>query len=221
MSEPLEGRRKAVLEAALARAGEMGWTPSLIQEAVAAAGDELGAQTLLFPEGLTDLLTFYSRQCDAAMGEQLAAAPLSQMKIRERINLGIRTRLTLLEPYESAARRAGALLMLPPYAPLGLKLAYETMDVLWRAIGDKSTDFNFYTKRALAVGVYLATFAVWLRDKTDGKAEAWAVLAKHIDNVMVIEGAKLQIRKLAAILPSPWGILGALRYPGRKPSSDH
>ena len=224
MSEPLDGRRKALLEAALPLAGEMGWTSALIESAARAAGEAETAHLVLFPDGVAGLLSFYSHTLDALMTEKLAAQPLASMKIRDRIKTGVRLRIELLASQEEAARRAGALLMLPPYAPLGLKLAYDTVDALWRAIGDKATDFNFYTKRALAIGVYLATLAVWFRDKTVGKAEAWAVLDKRIDNVMVIEGAKIQLRKIAGVLPSPWGLLGALRYPDRGPggkSSGH
>jgi ubiquinone biosynthesis protein COQ9 len=219
MSEPLDARRAAVLAAALPLAGEMGWTAGLLEAAAKAAGEAEGAAGVLFPDGISALLTFYSHGLDAAMSAQLAALPLEVMKIRERIKTGVRLRIEALAAHDEAARRAGVLLTLPPYAPLGLKLAYDTVDALWHAIGDKATDFNFYTKRAMAIGVYLATLAVWFRDKTPDKARAWAVLDKRIDNVMVIEGAKLQVRKLAAVLPSPFGLLGVLRYPDRGPGS--
>ena len=46
--------------------------------------------------------------------------------------------------------------------PLGMKLLYSTVDAMWRAAGDTSTDFNFYTKRAILSAVYSSTLMRWL-----------------------------------------------------------
>ena len=36
----------------------------------------------------------------------------------------------------------------PQHAKLAAKMLYDTVDAMWRAAGDTSTDYNFYTKRA-------------------------------------------------------------------------
>ena len=79
------------------------------------------------------------------------------MKIRERIATAVKTRLAVLKPHKEAARRAAAFLSLPMHAALGAKLVYRTVDAMWRAAGDTSTDFNFYTKRGILAGVYGST----------------------------------------------------------------
>jgi ubiquinone biosynthesis protein COQ9 len=216
MSDPLDPRRGAVLMAALSLAPALGWTPAMVSEAGRQAGEGEAELGLLFPEGVADLLSLYSDRLDAAMAATLAAAPLESMKIRERIKLGLKVRIEAVAPDLEAGRRAAALFMLPPYAPLGLKCALRTVDMLWRSIGDRSTDFNFYTKRALALGVYLSTLVFWFRDRSPEKEESWRFLDQRLSDVMVIQGAKIQARKLAAYLPSPWAVLGALRYPDRQ-----
>jgi len=213
-----EDRRK-ILDALLAIAGKEGWTRVALDHAIHAAGVAPERAALIFPGGVLDVLAFDSAVLDRSMVEALGGDALKDLRIRARIALGIRTRIELLEAQEDAAHRAAALLALPPFAPYGLKLAYRTMDCLWRAIGDTSTDFNFYTKRALAAGVYLSTLAVWFADKSPDKARAWTNLETQIDRVMVIEGAKIQLRKLAKYFPSPWPLLGMLRYPGRADTS--
>ena len=76
----------------------------------------------------------------------------------------------------SARRRAAALalLSLPFNAGLALKLLYKTVDAMWYAAGDTSTDFNFYTKRATLAGVYSSTLLYWLNDRSPGSEATWA-----------------------------------------------
>src|SRR3989304_2332568 len=103
----------------------------------------------------------------------------------------------------------------PHYAGLALALAYRTADRIWRWAGDGSTDFKFYTKRALCAGVYLATLVHWFRDTSPGHGDSWRFLDRRIDDVMTIERAKAELGKMASGAPSPWRILAGLRYPER------
>ena len=61
-------------------------------------------------------------------------------------------------------------------------------------MGDASTDFNFYSKRAILSGVLSATFARWLGDDSDDEAATKAFLAARIDNVMQFEKLKARVR---------------------------
>lgn len=211
--DPYTEERARVLAAAIPRAGETGWTEALLAEAGNTASLASGHLMILFPEGVRDLLSAYSDHLDAEMERALTARDLTEMRVRDRIRLGVTARLEAMAPHPAAGRRAAQLLALPPYAPLGAELVYRTVDRLWRAAGDRSTDFNFYTKRALAAGVYVSTLAMWFRDRSEGKEDTWRFLERRIDGVMMIEGAKITAKRLASALPSPWKVLGILRYP--------
>jgi ubiquinone biosynthesis protein COQ9 len=87
--------------------------------------------------------------------------------------------------------------------------------MIWRAIGDTSTDFNFYTKRGLLSGVLTSTMLFWFGDSSEDSAETWKFLDRRIADVMQIEKVKSAVLKVASTLPNPLTILGALRYPGR------
>lgn len=209
--DPYKDERARVLAEALTRAADQGWTEALLEIAGASAGVEPDRLKLICPEGTRDLLRAYSERLDDEMVKRLARA--GNLRTRDRIREGVAARLEAMAPEAGAARRAAQLLALPPYAPLGVELAYRTVDRLWRAAGDLSTDFNFYTKRALAAGVYLTTAAMWFRDRSAGKVDTWRHLDRRIDDIMMIEGAKRSARRIAAVLPDPWRLLGILRYP--------
>mgnify|MGYP001329488197 CR=1 FL=1 len=88
---------------------------------------------------------------------------------------------TLQEAEEEALRRALAIMAMPGNAARALRLGWHSADAMWRLAGDKATDYNHYTKRAILGGVYAATLAVFADDASEGKADTHAFLDRRID----------------------------------------
>jgi ubiquinone biosynthesis protein COQ9 len=199
--------KDGILDAALRHVAFDGFTDKVLAAAAAEAGADKAALARLFPDGPLSLVEAFSTRTDAAMETQLAKRKLAQMKIRERIRLAVTTRLALLAPHKEAARRAAAFLTLPPHAGLGAKLLYRTVDSIWRAVGDTSTDFNFYTKRAILAAVYSTTLLRWFTDDSENEAATAEFLDRRIENVMRFEKFKAELRERASHLPSLADIL--------------
>lgn len=93
--------------------------------------------------------------------------------------------------------RAGAsVLALPQHTALGARLIWETADVIWDGLGDRSRDVNWYSKRATLSAVYGATVLFWLGDESPDQIETRDFLDRRIDGVMRFEKIKAQARKL-------------------------
>ena len=192
--------REAVLAAALPHAAFDGFTDSVLQKAAMEAGVKDVAR--LFENGPISLVEFYSTWADAQMEAKLAATDLKAMKIRERIAAAVKARLSVLAPHKEAARRAAALLSLPMHAALGARLVYRTVDAMWRAAGDTSTDFNFYTKRGILAGVYGSTAMRWFNDAGEDEKATDDFLAARIENVMQFEKFKSKAKEALAGFPA-------------------
>ncbi|MBI1260950.1 MAG: COQ9 family protein [Rhizobiales bacterium] len=201
-----------VLAEALPNAGFDGWSARLMQESAKAAGVSHGDMRLAFPKGALDLVDYFLSQGDRQMEEALARVDLAAMKIRERITLAVRLRLEADMPYREALRRAITTAALPTSGGLGPRTLYRTVDAIWRAVGDTSTDFNFYSKRAVLAGVYSSTVLHWFSDETEDFSDTWAFLDRRIENVMQFEKAKAGVKKIGAMLPDPIGLIARLRY---------
>ena len=216
MTEPKTKRRKAddtalkhkIAEAALPHIAFDGFTDKVLAAAASDAGIDKKMRARLFPGGGLDLVEAVSDMFDAEMEARLAKAKLGTLKVRQRITKAVQTRLEILKPHKEAARRAAAFLTLPPHAPRGATLLYRTVDAMWRAAGDTSTDFNFYTKRAILAGVYSATLMRWFNDTSEDESDTDEFLARRIDDVMRFEKFKAQVRERAKHLPSLSDILG-------------
>lgn len=207
--EPL---RRAALAAALARAPFEGWSPVMLRRAAADAGADRAALAAAFPKGVADLLAYWSVTADEEMRARMRGPDFAARRIRDKVAFAIETRLALLRPHKEAVRRAAATLALPVYAPLAARLAWKTADAVWRGLDDRSTDFNFYTKRAILAGVWSATLARWLADETPDDADTKAFLARRIENVMQFEKLKNRLRDLGLDPAKPAGWLARLRY---------
>jgi ubiquinone biosynthesis protein COQ9 len=192
-----------------------GWTDRALADAASRMDVDEAEVRVAFPRGIADAITFFSHKADDEAEALILAADLKSMKVRERVAFAVRKRIEVIAAHREAARRGAALFALPQYALDGASCVYRTCDMIWRAIGDTSTDFNFYTKRGLLSGVLTSTMLYWFGDSSEDSAETWKFLDRRIADVMQIEKVKSAVLKVASTLPNPLTILGALRYPGR------
>lgn len=186
-----DATEQALLDAFLPRAAAEGWTDRALAMAGADVGLSTGDVGLLCPNGPRDLAALFSRRCDAGALAALGKLDPPPAKIREKIAAGVAARLDAALAHETAARRWAGFLALPTNAALGLSLAWESADVLWRWAGDVATDENHYSKRAILGGILIPALAIRL---AEGREAAEAFTAARIENVMQFEKWKAGIK---------------------------
>lgn len=210
-----ESLREKILAEALPHVAFDGWSDKTLREAAERAGASEAELKAAFPRGPVDALVFFSSDADRRAAELIEAADLKPMRVRDRIAFAMRTRIEVVADHKEAARRGAALLALPQYALDGATCVWRTCDTIWRAIGDTSADFNWYTKRGLLAGVVTSTMLYWFADQSEDSEDTNKFIDNRIADVMQIEKVKAQVTKFAATLPNPFEILGALRHPRR------
>ncbi|MEX6634395.1 COQ9 family protein [Hyphococcus lacteus] len=215
-TEPLidgfENERELILEKLLPLVPFEGWTDTAIGLAAHEAGVESATTKAAFPRGAVDAIRVWSARSDKAMGAAMEAPEFKTLKIREKVAFAVRARLEAIRKDKEAARRAAATLALPIYAPIAADLAWKTADTVWRGLGDKSTDFNYYTKRGILTAVWTSTLARWLSDDDPTERATNAFLDARIENVMQIEKVKEKVRELNIDPSKPLEWLAQFRY---------
>lgn len=171
-----------------------GWSMRALAQGAQDAGYSKSDVIRVFPDGAMQAVDYFFASADEQMKSVLGNYHLESMKIRARITLAVRMRIEVHEDQPEALRRAVSLYMLPFNLPRALHSLYRTVDSIWYAIGDTSTDFNFYSKRATLAGVYTATLHRWLNDESPGHQATWDYLDRRIEDVMKIEKLKHKIR---------------------------
>lgn len=197
----LEQARRQILAHALPDVPFDGWSGTTLARACSAAGLDPSMAARAFPGGPTELIAYWTADCDRQMLDGMAAQDLSTLKLRQKVALAVRLRLEPLAGHKEAVRAALSHLALPLAAPVALKSLHRTVDSIWHAVGDRSTDFSYYTKRMMLAGVYSSTLLYWLDDKSEGNAATWDFLDRRIENIMQVAKLRGRLDKLVDRLP--------------------
>jgi ubiquinone biosynthesis protein COQ9 len=191
-----------------------GWTDEALRQAAALAHVDPAVARLAFPGGAMDMIAAWIDCTDAKMEAAFAGDALAALKIRERIRALLQFRLDAVAGHEEALRRALAIQAMPQNLARTLQIGWHSADLMWRLAGDTATDYNHYTKRAILMGIYSATLAIFVEDESEDKAETGAFLDRRIDGVMKFEKAKAQfLQKREGFDVARF--LGRLRYPAK------
>ncbi len=190
-----------------------GWSDAARDMAAQAEGIDTDIAALAFKDGAVDMIDAWFAHIDDVM---LAAVPperLALMKIREKITALVEARLDATSIDRESLRRALAILALPQNLAKATRLGWRTVDTIWHAAGDVATDYNYYTKRTILLGVYASTITVFLDDESERLAETRAFLGRRINGIMQFEKAKAGFLKRTEHGFSLSRFVGRLRYP--------
>ena len=169
-----EEERRVVVLAALPDVPFDGWSGTTLQKAALRCGFAAGYEEVLFPQGVVEAILLHSAIADTEMLAHMREAELLAMKTTARVRAALLGRLQSQQQNREAIRKGLAVLALPQNAAAGAKALFATVDAVWREVGDRSTDFNYYSKRGLLAGVYASTLLFWLDDESDGQVETAA-----------------------------------------------
>lgn len=206
-----DAMRDEILLAALPHVPFDGWGQSALNRGAGDAGHDTATARRLFQGGAAEMIACHSRYADRVMMEGLERRDMDAMKVRERITTAVRIRLEQNSEHREAVRRGLSLLALPQHAALATRLLYRTVDAMWYAAGDTSTDYNFYSKRVLLAGVYSTTLLYWLNDKSESFEATWAFLDRRVADVLKVPKVMARASSILGRLPDPFRMLRTAR----------
>lgn len=204
--------RARLLEAFPAHAARLGWTDAAFTAAADEAGLSTGEALLACPNRALDLMDAFAARADADMVAQLDDLDLDSMRIREKVRAAVLARLEAQAPYKDAARAMTRALARPTRSAEAARLIWRTADRIWRALGDTSTDGNFYSKRAILSAVLASTYARWFSDTSPDMEATRAFLESRIDNVMQFEKLKARLKPIGEAAENAVGVAARFRY---------
>jgi ubiquinone biosynthesis protein COQ9 len=216
MPRPADPTRLALLRAALSLRALRGLVRGGLRPAARDAHLTLAEARAAAPRGALDLLVEWHREADRAVVAALQGAS-PDMRVRERVAFALKARARAMGDRE-AARRGAALLALPGHVLLAARLPWDTADAAWTAMGDRSRDGNWWSKRAVLAAVQASVALFALGDASEDGADTDAFIDRRVDDVMAFErwkaraGANPLLRPLAAPLGR---LMAAIPAPAR------
>ncbi len=189
MKNKITKQRLKYLELTIAEVPSTGWSNKIFYLVEEKMNLQSGYTLILFEDGIKDLVSFYEAFADQEMIDKLTFL-IKPDRIRERVTLAVRSRIDNSKSSKIVQKKLLKFYAKPQNVSLGLKNMWRTVDKIWYYAGDKSTDHNYYTKRALLSAVYSSTLIHYLVDKSEQHQKTWEFLDKRIANILKISNFK-------------------------------
>jgi ubiquinone biosynthesis protein COQ9 len=176
-----------------------GWNDNLFKSIEGKSKNKTAQLQVLFPNGYMDLMQTYLNSLNDRMTKKSNKFDFFRLKIHLRIRkiFIIRLKLMLLE--KKIVTKTFIHLILPYNYKFALKNLYNTVDQMWYLAGDNSTDFNFYSKRAILGSIYSSTIHHFINN--DDIDETIRFLDLQLKQVSKIPKIKNNIGNLIKLAP--------------------
>lgn len=186
-----ETKKNALFKSIPKLLDSMHWSIALINEAEKQNKLDTNYHKLLFPDGLAQLVQEFENWLDTEMLDALNKLEKPK-KIREQIALALETRIINLVP-KNVILKNSSFFLIPSNILAGNESACQTCDLIWKYAGDKSTDFNYYTKRGLLLPVYLSAKAFYVADNSKDYEKTKEFIKNALDNIINIASFKNRV----------------------------
>lgn len=192
MNNDMTAIRDKIMLATLDQVPFDGVSNRSLKDGVSSAGYKPSMSLRAFPGGVRDLVEHFSDWSNRQMLIEAEKLDLSKTGIREKIHAHIKARFKIYTPHKEAVRRLSSWLVLPQNAGLATNLTWNVSSTIWYAVGDTSSDWNYYSKRALLAAALSATLLYWLSDEGNEESdypETWAFLDRRLNGIVQTFGA--------------------------------
>lgn len=196
--------RIKILEEAKQHIIKYGWNDIVFKKIKKNSEFNLKEIKLLFPNGHKQLLQLYLDELNKKMKIESKKVNFLRLKIHERIKELIKIRLVIMSKEKILISRTFFYMLLPHNYKFSLKNIYKTVDEIWFISGDSSTDFNYYTKRAILASVYTSTIIHFINNENFN--ETLNFLNQQLKRVSKIPKIKEKFKDLINITPKIFNI---------------
>lgn len=188
---PLDAERDVLVKAVLNHVPFDGWSMESLRDVACEQGMSPDAPLRLFPGGIIDVVDHFTSLADRLMVEDWSSqSGEDQMGVREKVHTIIMLRFRRWTREKEAVRRALAVYAGSVHVSRVVRATQRTVDAVWRAAGDRSHDFNWYTKRVSLAGIYTAVLCYWLDDSSDNDEDTSQFVQRCLDGL--VQGMRKQ-----------------------------
>lgn len=146
---------------------------------------------LIFQGGLREILSFFLKSYDKKMINDLSLVNLPD-KITQRISLAAKLRVKLMD--RCLLQKICNFYSNPLYIKDAIKSGFNTCNIIWQYAGDRSIDYNYYSKRMLLLSVYFPSIIHYLGDESKNFEETDQFIDYSLEKIVKFGKVKNQIK---------------------------
>ena len=188
--------KESFLQALVEKVEIEGWGEQIIEEVCLELDLDKKHYHIWFPQGTKEILDFLENKYDQEMLEVMKDSN-QQQGVTNKIAYALKLRICDTSRSKMLSIKNSQFYINPVNAAGALKSSWRTVDRIWQYAGDKSVDFNYYSKRNLLHGVYLSCQTHYNLDKSENNIKTREFIDKSLSTV--VESAKC-IKKIPQLL---------------------
>ena len=141
-----------------------------------------------------DILGFIKKPDLSREKEEQKPSRFKNYKINEKIKYFVIRRLMVFQNLVDK-RKFFKKILKPNLIVSSNKTLFKIADEIWFLAGDKSTDYNYYTKRIILMNIYAITFSFFVFDNSKDLERTKKFLDKEISAVLKFGNLKNKLKK--------------------------
>jgi len=178
-----------------------------LDDAMISCGFDKSIKNIIFENGVDDLIELYTDDIKNLIEEKISTYPdFDNSKIRDKI------RLCLYSFFDVQKQQKDFVAQLYKFYFKNInfdiskasqniinstKNNFDISDFIWKKINDKSTDFNYYSKRLILLKIISHGLFIFLNDNTENLDHTKSFIDNEILKVMKFEKLKFEAKKLS------------------------
>ncbi len=148
----------------------------------------------LLPKGLSSLMKELNLMINQIIDKEQKPSRFKNYKINEKIKYFVIRRLMVFQNLVDK-RKFFKKIFKPNLIVSSNKTLFKIADEIWFLAGDKSTDYNYYTKRIILMNIYAITFSFFVFDNSKDLERTKKFLDKEISAVLKFGNLKNKLKK--------------------------
>ena len=148
----------------------------------------------LLPKGLSSLMKELNLIINQTIDKEQKPSRFKNYKINEKIKYFVIRRLMVFQNLVDK-RKFFKKILKPNLIVSSNKTLFKIADEIWFLAGDKSTDYNYYTKRIILMNIYAITFSFFVFDNSKDLEKTKKFLDKEISAVLKFGNLKNKLKK--------------------------
>ena len=148
----------------------------------------------LLPKGLSSLMKELNLIINQTIDKEQKPSRFKNYKINEKIKYFVIRRLMVFQNLVDK-RKFFKKILKPNLIVSSNKTLFKIADEIWFLAGDKSTDYNYYTKRIILMNIYAITFSFFVFDNSKDLERTKKFLDKEISAVLKFGSLKNKLKK--------------------------
>ena len=147
----------------------------------------------LLPKGISSLMNELNLIINTKLSKEKKPIRFKSFKINEKIKYFLIRRLMIFQDLVNK-KKFFQKVMKPNSILSANKILFKIADEIWFLAGDKSTDYNYYTKRIILMKIYAITFSFFVFDDSKNLEKTKKFLDKEINIVLKFGNLKRKLK---------------------------